>query len=923
MDIIKIYETINKHIDFDAMWKRATGFYNYEKYMGFKNWRKSGEYGIEEFKEAGARVEIIETPADGKTSVSDHFMPMGWDCDFAKLEILDNNGNPELLVDSLSEPLCIGLFSPPTPKEGIVTEVVHESSYGKIPWKGKFILSVNDPSSSRSCLLRKRINESGAIGVLCAWNDVPFDEPDSHQFLNSFTVGPGWYPSADEPPCILFSLSPRQGKILSDRMAKQRVRIRAAVHGKLGKDRFLTVSGALPGRQPKIPEVLAIAHMYEPFPTDDTTGASGAVEILAAIRRAIESKDLTYPKRTIRSLLAWEQYGIAYYFDRCRKRGRNFLTAINMDVVGEGFREEPIKIIHSSQQVPWGGDLPWLKLCHEIMNRKFSGKYHCIDYRGHYGDDCPLSQAVYGVPTVWLFNTPGRYHHNTQITWDKVDKEYFKVSVAVAGAYLYAMASAGESEGYQWAKDIYEMAEGKIKELKKKNVSDEKMEFEVNYHAGQVESLVRLEGKPEKAYKRYIAGISNKIKKIIPKHIPKPASVMSPMMKLSGDWVVKLSAPCLPYDLAKIPFNERHKISGDVQFHVLNWCDGKRNLAEAIHFSGLEKDKVFGDDEIRRIMRDLRFLAKYGYVDIKEHTMVTEKDFITALRKTDIKEGDTIFVHSSLSTFGKVKGGPKTVVNALKAVIGEEGLLAMPAYTSCEYRAGDDRPDIEGLIPFDPKKSPANTGAISDYFWRQKGVLRGTNPVHSTSVQGPGATEFLSGDDEKTPCCSLAGPLGNILLKDGKFVFLGVKMNTCTFLHAIEDACDMPYLTNGRAISAGEGGVIKDIPMPLFPAGPREFYKLPDNECFRKLHKNGLKKKVVKIGLGEIEIVSARNLAVASLRMLLEDPTAIVSDEPLFNPFKSKYADACRKKSDMIKKLLQLAEAGKWEEMIKVAVLKQ
>ena len=37
MELIKIREIIDKHLDFDAMWKRAIGFYNHEKYMGFKN----------------------------------------------------------------------------------------------------------------------------------------------------------------------------------------------------------------------------------------------------------------------------------------------------------------------------------------------------------------------------------------------------------------------------------------------------------------------------------------------------------------------------------------------------------------------------------------------------------------------------------------------------------------------------------------------------------------------------------------------------------------------------------------------------------------------------------------------------------------------------------------------------------------------
>ena len=916
MDLIKVWEIIDQHLDFDAMWKRAIGFHNHEKYMGFKNWRLSAKHGIKEFKKAGARLEIIETPADGKTAALDHVMPMGWDCDFAKVEILGNNGTSDLLVDSISQPICIAPFSPPTPKEGLIAEVVHEYSYGKTPWEGKIILSTSNPEETSR--LKEKINKTGAIGVLCSWNTPSLAELDSHQFLNNFTTGPGWYPTADERPVILFSISIRQGKKLSDRMTTGRTYLRITVQGKLGKDSFLTVSGAIPGAKRELAEVLAIAHMYEPFPTDDASGSSGAVEIIAAIQRAIKSGDLPRPKRTIRSLLMWEQYGLSYFFEKCRKQNRRFLAAINMDCAGQALYAGPINLIYSGATVPWGGNFPWLELTHQVLHKKCGDKYQYRDIRGHYGDDCFLSQPAYGVPTLWMYKPSTNYHHNTQITWDKVDPDLYRAGVGTAAAYLYAMACAGEKEGYKWAKDILAIAGENIGGLlKSDNINCEKIKFEADYHARCVESLIRFEEYPKTTYNQYLKNISAKIHRLTPKCKARP--VLSPMMIRAKDWVVKLSDPgCLPYDLAKIPFQKRRKF---VAQPILNWCDGKKDLAEALRLTGLENNRSFTDQKIRQIMRDLRFLAEAGYVDIQESTIVGEKDFITALKRAGIKNGDTLFVHSSLFPLGKIKHGAATVVSAIRAAVGREALISMPTYTNCDYRAGDGRPDVEDVIPFDPEKSPANTGVLADYFWRQKGVLRGTNPVHSTAAQGPGASEFLEGDNESIPCCSLAGPLGKMLVKNGKFVFLGAGMSCCTFLHAIEDACDLPYLTTGQALAA-EGDVIRDIPMLLFPAGPREFYKEPDNECFRKLHKSGLKKKVAKIGLGKIEVVSARNLAVAALKMLAEDPLAIVCDDT-FNPLKTRYAESCKKKAGRIRKLLHLAQSGKWEELIKQAVLKQ
>ncbi len=706
-------------------------------------------------------------------------------------------------------------------------------------------------------------------------------------------------------------------------MSKHRTRVKVTVHGKLGDDKFPAVSAVIPGREPEVAETLAIAHMYEPLTCDDATGAAGAVEILAAVKKAIERGDLPCPKRSIRSLLMWEQYGLSHFFEKSREKGRSFLTAVSLDApLGHfdhsGLYKQKLSFIHSSASLPWGGDSPWLDSVHRIFNDHFAAEYCYSDVRGHYGDDCILTQPAFGVPTLWLSGSSSLYHHNSQLTWDKIDPKLYRFAIASSGAYLYAMSVAGESEGRAWAKDIFRTAETEVKRI----VHDgdiERAGFEAGYYAGCIESLVRLEDSPDSAYKKYLADNSAAIRKLVPEKKVKPA--LSAMSRRAEDWTVKLSNPgILPYDQPRLPLAERLPGSrvGNARA-VLNWCNGKVDLAEAVRLRGLERKKAFDDRETRQLMSDLRVLAGAGYVEIAETTQVGEKDFVKGLKKAGIGNGDVLFVHSSLSAFGEVSGGPETVINALTSLVGENGLLSMPVYTNCDFDSGDGRAYHEDMIPFDPEKSEANTGAIANRFWKREGVLRGLNPVHSTAAWGTGAAEFLKGDDEKTPCCSMAGPLGNILLRDGKFVFLGTGMYCCTFLHAVEDACDLPYLTNGRAVSA-EGDVIRHIPMPLFPAGPREFYKKPDNECFRKLRQHGLKKETVKVGLGEIEVVSARNLALVSLRMLAEDPLAMVADGP-FNPV-SEFAAATERKRDRIRLLLKLAEAGQWSELIRAGVMK-
>lgn len=52
---------------------------------------------------------------------------------------------------------------------------------------------------------------------------------------------------------------------------------------------------------------------------------------------------------------------------------------------------------------------------------------------------------------------------------------------------------------------------------------------------------------------------------------------------------------------------------------------------------------------------------------------LTKRDIEEGLRKLGLDRGDVTEVHSSLSSFGKVRGGASTVVDALMNVVGEDG----------------------------------------------------------------------------------------------------------------------------------------------------------------------------------------------------------------------------------------------------------
>lgn len=60
--------------------------------------------------------------------------------------------------------------------------------------------------------------------------------------------------------------------------------------------------------------------------------------------------------------------------------------------------------------------------------------------------------------------------------------------------------------------------------------------------------------------------------------------------------------------------------------------------------------------------------------------MTTYKDLLFHFRSLGLKKGMTIEVHSSLSSFGFVDGGAKTVIKVLMDIITTSGTIVMPTF---------------------------------------------------------------------------------------------------------------------------------------------------------------------------------------------------------------------------------------------------
>lgn len=160
------------------------------------------------------------------------------------------------------------------------------------------------------------------------------------------------------------------------------------------------------------------------------------------------------------------------------------------------------------------------------------------------------------------------------------------------------------------------------------------------------------------------------------------------------------------------------------------------------------------------------------------------------LKSMGLKKGDVVMVHAALSKMGYIEGGPKTVVESLLEVIGNEGHLLMPTSSN----KGRQLDFIQDKRIFDVKNTPSKMGAISEYFRTMPHVKRSLHPTESVACSGPNSAEFISGHFNAETAYRADSPFGKVIEKNGKILMIGVTFdNAGTHVHCLEDAVDYPY----------------------------------------------------------------------------------------------------------------------------------
>ena len=179
---------------------------------------------------------------------------------------------------------------------------------------------------------------------------------------------------------------------------------------------------------------------------------------------------------------------------------------------------------------------------------------------------------------------------------------------------------------------------------------------------------------------------------------------------------------------------------------------------------------------------------------------ITPERIASDLADLGVEPGDTLLVHSSLSSLGWVTAGQPAVVDALVEAVTSEGTIVMPTHSTqysdpSRWENPSVPDDWEDVIrterpAYRPEVTPTwNVGAIPECFRTYPEVRRSRHPIYSFAALGADA-ESVVGDHEYDHGMGENSPLAEVYDRDGTILMLGTDHDTNTSLHLAEHRAD-------------------------------------------------------------------------------------------------------------------------------------
>lgn len=146
---------------------------------------------------------------------------------------------------------------------------------------------------------------------------------------------------------------------------------------------------------------------------------------------------------------------------------------------------------------------------------------------------------------------------------------------------------------------------------------------------------------------------------------------------------------------------------------------------------------------------------------------------------------ECVVCHCSLGSLGVGFGAVPKLLDCLSQTLGPNVTLLLPSFpfaTNAEYAAYLATP-----IQYDACLTPARVNLIGELFRRRRNVGRSLNPIFPLAAAGPLAEELLADDHREQLPFAPQTAFAKLLERRTYVLGLGVNVNTCSFVHLVDD----------------------------------------------------------------------------------------------------------------------------------------
>jgi len=871
-----LYEKILSGIDADRMMRNTEDLFRLERGQTFPCYHASAQRAFEMLRELGIpNAEKISFPATGKDSYQDKRMPIGWDVTSGSIVIASAAGLAAgtVIADYKKNPFNVIKGSTSTPEgKPVRMRIITEEALlsGADPYNA--LVMVKAQTAPTASFLT-HVLDLGAAGVINDYSANADDAPDGVQWTNNFTEKGGWHVGAEDRDFLAFSVAPAVGAKLRLALSRGPVTADVQCDARRFESTIDVVTAMVPGRRKE--EFWIFAHLYEPLSNDNSSGVACAMEIA----KYIMSQGT--PEFSLRVIFGLELYGFASY---AATRGGDcnmsdkVVGAIDCDAMYLR-KEWYIKFDCASPALPFFGNTLIPLVADLADSREDMPKIISRNsWETMYDDDSFLGDGTTGVPTVWPLRDGKNFWHNSVQEMDYIQKEEFAVGTAISGLFVDLVVNPEISllgdaleASLKQLRDEKGFCVGSQREHMRRRYEIVRQNFQNFDRAFPGTDLSEQLAVIDRTFEECTRGSTDEIPR-------------SPWRDYAEKIIPSRLTVGFPCDMTKVPFAVRKRLPLSPLYSplgsVLSDMDGKRTLAELLRMAEHEIRRLMPEQEIRKIVSIVLYLRQWGYVGFGDFKGIGKDDILKALREAGVREGDKLAVHSQLSAFGLIDGGPQTVFEALREAVGETGTFMTPAFNHCFANIGGPN-GLTLFRPFDPDDLASIwTGSLPRFMAKKPGVVRTSHITHSWCICGPLAEEIAKDIKFNDPPMGPNNPLMKLMRAGGKVVHFGNEVTSTTFLHCVEDELGMPGVEDTLCV-VRTGNTTMNVAVPRNLPGCRDFYHGTEEtiKFFKAAAAKGLDVRRVKLGNGAVKVMDLSELYRIAKEIAREDPFILLCDE--------------------------------------------